>query len=200
MTLSMSVAFAARAAIVLVGFFMASVSPTKADFSAAERALAAGNLERTHDELVPLVEMGDARAQNLLAVFYQNGWIVDRDPVKAAELYRMAGDQELSRALHNLGRLYRAGLGVPQDPSMAADLWKQAGRMGFVKSQSALGALYYEGAGVEQDMFRAYFWWSLAARRLEIEATQAREDIIYRLTPHEKEVADALVDRFEADR
>ncbi len=196
----MSEASAFRVAVVLAGFILAANLSARADFSAAERALAAGNLERTHDELVPLAALGDARAQNLLAVFYQNGWIVERDPTRTAELYRMAGDQGLSRALHNLGRLYRSGQGVPKDPSMAAELWKQAGRMGFVKSQSALGALYYEGAGVEQDMFRAYFWWSLAARRLDIEATQAREDIIYRLTPHEKEVADALVERFEADR
>jgi TPR repeat protein len=171
-----------------------------ADFSAAERALAAGNLERAHDEIVPLAAMGDARALNLLGVFYQNGWAVERDPRQAAELYRAAGEQGLARALHNLGRLYRSGLGVPHDDTMAAELWKRAGRMGFVKSQAALGALYHAGAGVEQDMFRAYFWWSLAARRLDIEATQAREDIIYRLSPHEKEVADALVERFEADR
>tara|TARA_B100000676_G_scaffold272437_1_gene290438 strand:- start:11477 stop:11695 length:219 start_codon:yes stop_codon:yes gene_type:complete len=72
--------------------------------------------------------------------------------------------------------------------------------MGYVKSQAALGALYCSGTGVEQDMFRAYFWWTLASRRLDIEATQAREDIIYRLTPHEKDMADMLAAQFEPDR
>ncbi len=186
--------------MILAAVSMALTGQAEADFSAAERALAAGNLQRAHDEIVPLVALDDARAQNLMGVFYQNGWTVARNPEQAAALYRAAGEQGLARALHNLGRLYRSGLGVPHDDSLAAVLWKRAGHMGFVKSQAALGALYHAGAGVEQNMFRAYFWWSLAARRLDIEATQAREDIIYRLTPHQKKVADALVERFEADR
>ena len=171
-----------------------------ADFRAAEQALAIGQFDRVHAELAPLVRAGDARALNLLGVLYQNGWGLARDPAAAAGFYRRAAEQGLTRAIHNLGRMYRSGLGVPPDAGEAARLWKIAGRQGYVTSQAALGALYHAGDGVPRDMFRAYFWWSLAAWRLDLEAVRAREDIIYTLTAHEKDVADRLVREFVPDR
>lgn len=172
----------------------------RADFRAAENALAQGDFERVLAELEPLAARNDARALNLLGVLHQNGWGVARDPALAASFYRRAGELGLTRSLHNLGRLYHAGLGVPHDDAEAARLWKLSGRQGLVVSQGALGALYHAGAGVPQDVFRAYFWWSLAARRQDLEAVRAREDIIYRLSAHQKDVADQLVESFEPDR
>ena len=172
----------------------------RADFRAAENALAGGDFGRVVAELAPLAERGDGRALNLLGVLYQNGWGVTRDAAHAASHYRRAADLGFSRALHNLGRLYRSGLGLARDSTEAARLWKIAGRHGYVASQAALGALYYAGDGVTQDMFRAYFWWSLAARRMDLESVRAREDIIYTLSAHQKAVADQLVGSFEPDR
>ena len=184
----------------LVVLLLPGTRNAQAGFHAAEVALAVGNFGRVVTELAPLVAAGDARALNLMGVLHQNGWGVPRDPPEAARLYRLAAEQGLTRAAHNLGRLHSSGLGVAHDDAAAAALWKTAARQGFVPSQSALGVLYYEGAGVEKDLLRAYFWWSLAARRFDLEATQAREDIIYRLSAHQKDVADMLVARFEPDR
>lgn len=170
-----------------------------ADFSAAEQALAAGQLDRVLAELGPLVQQGDARALNLLAVLTQNGWGLERDPTEAVGLYRRAADAGLTRAIHNLGRMYRAGLGVARDDAETARLWKIAARQGSVASQASLGNLYFIGEGVPRDVFRAYFWWTIAARHFDLEAVRAREDIIYMLTPHQKEVADRLAAQFLND-
>jgi len=172
----------------------------RGDFRAAEQALAMGQFDRVLAELGPLERAGDARALNLLGVMTQNGWGVERDPAAAVGFYRRAAGLGLTRALHNLGRMIRSGLGVAADSTEAARLWKIAARQGYVASQAALGALYHAGDGVPRDMFRAYFWWSLAARHMDLESVRAREDIIYRLSAHQKEVADRLVQGFEPDR
>ena len=172
----------------------------RADFRAAEDALAAGDFARVLAELAPLAERQDARALNLLGVLHQNGWGVARDATVAAGLYGRSAAMGFSRALHNLGRLHRAGLGVAPDSAEAARLWKIAGRQGYVASQAALGALYHAGDGVPRDLFRAYFWWSLAAQRLDLESVRAREDIIYALSAQQKETADRLAREFQPDR
>ncbi len=192
----------ARVCIAIL-FALAAALPSShaaADYRAAENALAGGDFARALAELTPLAERGDARALNLLGLLRQNGWGTERDAALAADNYRRAADLGYSRAIHNLGRLYRSGLGLAPDSTEAARLWKIAGRQGYVASQAALGALYHAGDGVPQDMFRAYFWWSLAARRMDLESVRAREDIIYTLSAQQKEVADQLVDGFEADR
>lgn len=188
------------AAVLLVLATALAGAGARADYRAAENALAAGDFTRAAAELAPLAARGDGRALNLLGVLHQNGWGVPQDATLAAAFYRRAADLGFTRALHNLGRLYRSGLGVAADASEAARLWKVAGRQGYVPSQAALGALYHAGDGVPQDMFRAYFWWSLAARRMDLESVRAREDIIYTLSAHQKTVADRLVAAFEPDR
>src|SRR3546814_8809251 len=50
----------------------------------------------------------------------QYGRGVERDLVKAAELYRAAAEQGLAEAQHNLGYLYERGLGVGRNPAEAA--------------------------------------------------------------------------------
>ena len=85
--------------------FVALALPADADYTAAELALANGNLQRAYDESVSLADQDDAPALKLLGVFYQNGWIVERNPDQAAAFYQQAADMGLSRAIHNLGRL-----------------------------------------------------------------------------------------------
>jgi TPR repeat protein len=194
-------AFGPRLVPLAVAAALALAAPAaRADFGAAEAAVAAGDFARAVAELAPLVARGDAAALNLQGVLASNGWGMARNPAEAGRLFRRAAGLGYTRALHNLGQLYRSGLGVARNDAEAARLWKIAARQGYVPSQSELGFLYYVGAGVPRDMLRAYFWWSLAARRFDHAATQAREDIIYRLTAHQKQVADRLVQGFESDR
>ena len=183
-----------------VFLLLASLTPAAADFSAGQAALHAGNFARALAELEPAAARGDARAQNALALLYRNGWGVPQDYDRAAALFERAADQGLSRAQHNLALLYQAGLGVDRNDALAATWLKRAGRRGYVPSQSDLGYVYYVGQGVPRDLMRAYFWWTLASQRMDREAAQAREDIIFMMTPHQKYVAEMLAGRFEPDR
>ena len=172
----------------------------QAGFLAGEAALHAGQFERAHAELLSAADQGDARAQNALALLYLNGWGVATDHRLAASLFRQAADQGYARAEHNLALLYQTGRGVEQDETVAADWLKRAARRGYVPSQSDLGYAYYAGQGVPRDLLRAYFWWTLASKRLDLEATRAREDIIFMMTAHQKHIAELLAEQFVPDR
>lgn len=172
----------------------------QAGFLAGEAALHAGQFERAYAELEPAADRGDARAQNALALLYLNGWGVSADHGTAARLFRQAADQGYARAEHNLALLYQTGRGVEKDEALAADWLKRAARRGYVPSQSDLGYAYYAGQGVPRDLLRAYFWWTLAAKRLDLEATRAREDIIFMMTAHQKDIAERLAAQFVPDR
>jgi hypothetical protein len=179
---------------------LAVAGTARADFAAGEAALHAGNFARALVELAPAAERGDARAQNALALLYRNGWGVERDDARAADLLRLAAEQGYARAEHNLALLYQAGAGVERNETLAAHWLKRAARRGYVPSQSDLGYLYYAGRGVPRDLMRAYFWWTLAASRMDGEAARAREDIVFMLTDHQKHVAELLAEQFVPDR
>jgi uncharacterized protein len=185
------------AAIMLL---VAPLDAAFADYNAGEAAFHSGNFARALVELEPAAERGDGRALNALALLYQHGWGVARDYARAADLYRQAAELDYVRAQHNLALLYQAGLGVGRDEAAAAIWLKRAARRGYVPSQSDLGFAYYAGQGVPRDLMRAYFWWTLAAKRMDLEATRAREDIIFMMTPHQKHVAELLAAQFEPDR
>lgn len=186
--------------LLAVFLLLTNLPPAAAGFDAGQTALHAGNFDRALAELEPAAARGDARAQNALALLYRNGWGVTQDYDRAAALFEQAAEQGLSRAEHNLALLYQAGLGVDRDDTLAATWRKRAGRRGYVPSQSDLGYIYYVGQGVPRDLMRAYFWWTLASQRMDREAAQAREDIIFMMTTHQKHVAEMLADQFEPDR
>jgi len=72
--------------------------------------------------LRPLAEDGDARAQNILGIMYEDGRGVQQDHARAAQWYRSAADQRFAEAQANLGTTYLYGIGVPHDYVEAA-LW-----------------------------------------------------------------------------
>ena len=57
-------------------------------------------------------ELGNVRAQYLVADIYLNGLGIEKDPAQAAVWYRKAADAGDTDALYALGTLYRTGEGV----------------------------------------------------------------------------------------
>lgn len=71
---------------------------------------------------MPLVELGDAKAQNNVGILYENGEGVARDDNEAARLYRLASTKGHADAQLNLGLMYEQGRGVAQD-RVRAHMW-----------------------------------------------------------------------------
>jgi hypothetical protein len=85
-----------------------------------------GNGARNDSEAVKwyraAAEQGLARAQNWLAMYYDNGFGVPQDYSEAARLYQATATQGLNAAQYNLGNMYYRGDGVPQDYT-TAHMW-----------------------------------------------------------------------------
>lgn len=87
------------------------------------------------------------------------------DYAKAAVQYRVAAEQGVAVAQHNLGIMYDNGQGVPQDSKEAIKWWKLAAEQGYAEAQFNLGVIYERGDGAPQDFKKAIKWWKLAAKQ-----------------------------------
>jgi len=70
----------------------------------------------------PLAEQGNARAQTLLGLTYEDGQGVPKNFAQAAKWYQRASEQDLAMAQNNLGLMYLNGEGVPKDPEVIAEI------------------------------------------------------------------------------
>jgi len=87
----------------------------------------------------PLAEQGNARAQTLLGLMYEDGQGVPKDFAQAAKWYQRASEQDFAMAQNNLGLMYLNGEGVPKDPALAAKWYRRAADLGLAEAQTSLG-------------------------------------------------------------
>jgi TPR repeat protein len=132
-------------------FFTLGSAALKAGFDEANAAFESGNYPKALEELQPLVEKGDARAQYAMGVMAENGFGMPVDLAQAAAWYLKAATQGNTDAQFNLGAMYEHGVGMPPDPAQAARWYRPAAESGDIDALSNLGVLYEKGAGVPQD-------------------------------------------------
>eukprot|EP00050_Salpingoeca_kvevrii_P004125 m.243407 g.243407 ORF g.243407 m.243407 type:complete len:398 (+) comp10949_c2_seq3:667-1860(+) len=82
---------------------------------------------------------------------------------EAVRLYKLAADQGLVAAQHNLAVCYEYGKGVEQDQEEAVRLYRLAADQGFAPAQKILGFLFRKGTGVDQNLQEAVRMYRLAA-------------------------------------
>ena len=110
-----------------------------------------------------------------------------QDYSEAVRWYRLAAEQGIASAQHNLGVAYDAGEGVPQDHSEAVRWYRLAAEQGSARAHFNLGRLYAYGQGVHQDYVEAHMWLNLAAARLSggdrERAVAVRDRVAEQMTP-----------------
>ncbi len=111
----------------------------------------------------PLADQGDADAQSMLGLMYDNGQGVPKDDAQAVNGYRLAADQGYAWAQTSLGTMYDNGQGVPKDYAQAVKWYRLAANQGYASAQDNLGNMYYLGQGVPKDYGLAEMWRNLAA-------------------------------------
>jgi len=122
-------------------------------------------------------ELGDAKGQFNLGLFYSEGKGVAQDYAQAAQWFRKAADQGLAQAQNNLGFLYQQGQGVAKDPALAAQWFRKAAEQGFPQAQKNLGLAYRDGLGVSKNPTQAGLWLGKAAAQGDAEAQAALKEI-----------------------
>ena len=90
-----------------------------ADFEAGEDAYFAGDYKTALNELKPLAEQGDARAQATLGNMYFWAKGVTQDYKEAEKWNRLAAENGSSKGQFNLGWSYRFGSGVSKNLTLS---------------------------------------------------------------------------------
>jgi hypothetical protein len=113
--------------------------------------------------LLSAAEAGNARAQLRLAMMYEQGQGVPRDPRAAVQWYTRAASLGEPASQMELGGYYEDGDGVAENWTLAARLYQASATQGWVKGQFALGRAYEFGIGVPQDRAQAIAWFQKSA-------------------------------------
>ena len=77
---------------------------------------------------------GDLESVNRLGVYFMKGYGVEKDPAKAAALYRVAAERGNTLAKVNLGVLLVNGQGVESNAIEAVEWFKEAAAEGEIKA------------------------------------------------------------------
>ncbi|MCB1638419.1 MAG: sel1 repeat family protein, partial [Thiothrix sp.] len=127
------------------------LSPTDMDFASGMAAFEAKHFSRAMQLLSPFAEQGDAQAQHLVAIMYQNGLGVAQSDIAAYTWMKAAAEQGYGLAQHGLGFMYLEGECVARDAAQAAAWFGKAADQGLQGSITTLATMYEQGNGVEQN-------------------------------------------------
>lgn len=150
-------------------------------------------------KLTVLGGKGNAGAQDLLGLLYNDGEGVPKDSSaaaewfqRAAEAYRPIAEHGDTNAQFTLGRMYAHGQGVPKDAVLAARWYRSAAEQGDAAAMHNLAQLYFAGDGVPKDFVSAYMWFNLAAAKSSYGSREERDTLEKRMTPVQIEEAQRL--------
>lgn len=144
------------------------------------RAFDSGNYELAFNKLNPLVESGDAMAQNTVGKMYLQGLGIAENPDKALILFRNAAKQGLPNAKNNLGVMYAGGLAVPQDYKQAIVWFKEAAGQGYTLAMDNLADMYEYGRGVKPNRQEADMWRKKSQNIRHVESNKANNTVAIR--------------------
>ncbi len=101
---------------------------------------------------------------------HEQGLLLARDELLAAEYYEKAARGGMADAQLALAMAYLQGRGVSESPRMAALWLDEAARQGLAAAQRHLGRLFRDAWGVDRDGQEAAFWLEKAAVQGDVPA------------------------------
>lgn len=123
-------------------------------------------------------EKGEANAIFNLAVMYENGIGVDKNPAKSNELLLIAAEKKLPIACFFLGMKTMAEAGSNAEATAkAVSLIQLAAEAGEARAQFVYGSLFQSGRGVEKDLAQAAGWYRRSAKGGFAPANQALQQL-----------------------
>ncbi len=140
--------------------------PARAEFEAGREAYENGDYAKALNEFLPSVMKGDIGAQFYLALMYEKGAGVPRDPANAFKWYTLAAEQGSPEAMFKLGVYYYDGSGgAAKDPEKALSWFGDAAGQGIAGAQFNIGLMHAKSLGVERDYALAAKWFLVAANQ-----------------------------------
>jgi uncharacterized protein len=147
--------------LALTFLFLFSGSVYGGDFEDGIDAFNRKDHETAYNLLLPLAELGNVVAQNLIGTSYSFGLGVPQNHKEAIKWYRLSAEQGDYMGQVNLGMTYYFGWGVPKNYVEASKLWRMSAEQGSNEGQYLLGKIYRNGQGVPKDYVLAHMWWNI---------------------------------------
>jgi uncharacterized protein len=148
--------------IAVVSLMLAPSVGTAQSFDVGWQSYDNGDFKSALRTWLPLAELGDARAQNMLGIMYADGKGVSQDDAAAGKWHRLSAEQGYAPAQLNLGLDYFNGKSVPRDFAAAVKWFRLSAEQGEPFAQFTLGVTYSKGTGVPQNNVTALMWHNLA--------------------------------------
>ena len=132
------------------------------------RAFEAQDYRSALPTLMEAARQGDARAQALIGIMYQDGDGVRADDREAVKWFGLAADQGHRASQYALGSMYEEGEGgLPKDVNKAVAYYTMSAKQGYSKAQYALALNYEFGQGVPRNRGTAISFLNAAAAQGE---------------------------------
>ena len=122
---------------------------------------------------LPLAVQGNHDAQDWLSFFYEYGYGVSQDDMRAFYWKRKAAESGNKIMQYQLGNMYYQGRGTTQSFQDAANWFRKAAERGHASSQIALAFKYLNGEGALKNPKEAFNWFMKAALQGRAEAQYA---------------------------
>ena len=150
-----------RRLLPLLAFLAVAAGPPAVD---AEQLFQSGRQREAFEMVERGAAAGDVDSIDRLGWFYDNGYVVARDDVRAAALYRRAADGGNAHAQWRLGVMLDLGEGVASNPEEAVQWFRRAVAQGDAAALTSLAVMHATGRGVPQDFAEARRLYREAAR------------------------------------
>jgi len=111
----------------------------------------------------PLADQGQPLALYSIALLYEQGKGVNKDPERALKYFKSAAAQTLPEAQYYLAMKYYLGKNVKLDLHKARQLLLQAAEQDYLPAQFQLAKFYAQGKGGAKDQQQAIFWLTKAS-------------------------------------
>ena len=110
-------------------------------------------------------ELGDKRCQNVLGIFYQEGFGTDMNLQKAFEWYLKSAEQKYISAIYNIGNMFYYGEGVEQDFHKAIECYSIGANENDPDCQFELGLCIFNGICLDKNFNVAFKLFKSAAEQ-----------------------------------
>ena len=132
------------------------------EFSSGIAAFESKNFPVAMAMLTPYANKGDAHAQHMLAIMFQNGLGAVRSDERAYHYMLQSAEQGYAIAQHGIGFMYLEGECAEKNGEKAVEWFTKAADQGLQGSLTTLGMMYQQGTLVEQDEEKAKAYYKAA--------------------------------------
>lgn len=140
-------------------------------------------------------KIGDAQAQLLLGLMYDNGLGTKQDYEQALYWYTEAAKRGHARAQFNVAEMLTLGQGTARDKQQAIEWYTRAAKNGFAEAQYKLGLALGQGVDIKKDLIEAYKWLDISISQQvpgNETAVMALNELKLKMTPQQALKAQAL--------